>query len=161
MKNDTMKLLESIQSNLTEDNSSNIFYNANGTHYKPGDLIVNVNSIPSDIALAYNTALGITFISRAVYLTNDTNIANEYKMEYNYLYEVEPVELKGPYNLDYSVLVCRQTLLDNPELDRNLVISNFVNAYIGKEYDKSIDEFITKSDRKEYICRVAKVIKEV
>ena len=161
MKSNTIKLLESIENSLNEDNSSNVFYNANDTHYEPGGLIVNVNSIPKDIALAYNTALGIKYISKAVYLTNDINIANEYKSEYNYLYEVEPVELKGPYNLDYSVLVCRQTLLDNPELDRSLVISNFVNAYIGKEYDKSIDEFIIKSDRKEYICKIAKVIKEV
>lgn len=158
MKSETFNLVSNINNHLNEN-----YYHSDDSGFKEGDLIVKNYSLNKDIVKAYNTALGIKYIQSAVYLTENPE---EYKDEYNYTYEIEPIELKGPFNLEYSALICQDIVnrLDDDSA-RNGIVRNFVKAYMGNDTSKKLlHDYINDipiSDAKEYICKFAKVIKEV
>lgn len=159
-----MNLFESIQRNLKEADSNELFH-ADDAVYIVGDTITKHFDLDTDIKEAYNKALDIYFIEDVVYCTalNDSKV-DELKNEYNFGYIITAKLIKGPYNSEYSAIKCQSVLdsLKDEFTDKRAdIINTFVNAYLGnKDAMYSLRDVITESDDKEYIADGV-VVKEI
>lgn len=170
-KSESIKLLESIQTAMKEEADSTIMFHSDLYKYKKGDMIKAFKSSwDEDVIKAYNEALGISFINKAIQCVNLNDKKAIEEKRGNYYYEVAVSNIVGPFWSDYSAKRCDNTLLHleihHKKLDkeqRQKYIHDFVLAYQGnKEAQSTIKSMLEPdgyyfSNTLEYLVENAKV----